>query len=149
MLFFSIVSASIWQAFIWFQKNHINFTEQQEISFNIDHVYDLLSRDILNADPTSIALISDSDCIKINGIGAYYFKSSTLYKANDCPNPSSSSSQSPPIALLKNINLNGNSSFFSWSSLPSYLQINYSFSVNIENKMCCETHRTIFSSLKK
>lgn len=148
---FSIVSASIWQAFIWFQKNHINFTEQQQISFDIDRVYDLMSKDIANANLNDISL--NNDCVHlIGGDGiAYYFNSAILYKARDCPTIDDQPIEPAPIVLLKNIDLNGRASFFSFSTSPptspKYAQINYSFVINSKNKTCCETNRTIFSAI--
>jgi hypothetical protein len=147
---FSIVSDSIWQAFIWFQKNHLNFTEQQQISFDIDHVYDLMSKDIANANVNDISL--DNDCIHLTGGDgiAYYINSSILYKAKGCPNPDTNLVEPGSIALLKNIYLlNPRPSFFSIdpSSDSNYVKIHYSFEVRSNNKKCCETNRTIFSAI--
>jgi len=144
---FSIVSVSIWQAFIWFQKNHINFTEQQKISFDIDHLYDLLNKDISAVEAKNISandLVDNySNCISSGDI-TYYFDTtnSNLYKGSVCaPN-------SNPI--LENINLNSRPKFFLITShSESYKEINYSFVIIRKDKSCCETNRTIFSSLQK
>lgn len=144
---FSIVSASIWQAFIWFQKNHINFTDQQKISFDIDHFYDLLNKDISNADFNDI-LVTDlndnyTNCINVGGV-AYYFDATNLnlYRGSAC--------QTNSNLILKNINLNNRPRFFSViSHSENYREINYSFTISLKDKKCCETSRTIFSSLKK
>ena len=146
---FSIVSASIWQAFIWFQKNHINFTQQQKISFDIDRVYDLLSKDILNTDPTQI--IYNSNCLDFGNIKYYLNVDSssqkgTLYRSESC----SPSDQK----LLENIII-GSDNFFvigpqirdpnSNQLIPDpnskYKTITYS--------LCCNTSRTVFSTFSQ
>jgi|GEM_PF-3014217 len=146
---FSVVSASIWQAFIWFQKNHINFTQQQKISFDIDRVYDLLSKDILNTDPTQI--IYYSNCLDFGNIKYYLNVDSssqkgTLYRSESC----SPSDQK----LLENIII-GSDNFFvigpqirdpnSNQLIPDpnskYKTITYS--------LCCNTSRTVFSTFSQ
>jgi prepilin-type N-terminal cleavage/methylation domain-containing protein len=146
---FSIVSASIWQAFIWFQKNHINFTQQQKISFDIDRVYDLLSKDILNTDPTQI--IYNSNCLDFGNI-KYYLnvdsssKKGTLYRSESC----SPSDQK----LLENIIIGSDKFFVIGPQIPDpnsnqlipdpnskYKTITYS--------LCCNTSRTVFSAFSQ
>jgi len=151
---FSIVSASIWQAFIWFQKNHINFTQQQKISFDIDRVYDLLSKDILNTDPTQI--IYNSNCLDFGNIKYYLNVDSssqkgTLYRSESC----SPSDQK----LLENIIIGSDNFFVIGPQIrdpnsnqlildpnSKYKTITYSFHVQLDNKTtCCNTIRQVFS----
>ena len=160
---FSIVSASIWQAFIWFQKNHINFTEQQKISFDIDHLYDLLNKDISSADPIILnyskmldengseildesgAVKRDKNCLDIGNIKYYISfdnasQKGTLYRSASC---------SLGKEILRNIKLSKNLFFYEIAGNANYKTISYAFEIDSNNKVCCGTDRTIFSSLKK
>jgi len=159
---FSIVSASIWQAFIWFQKNHINFSAQQQISFDIDRVHDLLSKDISSADPAIVdyskninadnnEISYDNNCLDFGNIKYYLNVDSssqkgTLYRSESC----SPSDQK----LLENIII-GSDNFFvigpqirdpnSNQLIPDpnskYKTITYS--------LCCNTSRTVFSTFSQ
>jgi len=162
---FSIVSASIWQAFIWFQKNHINFTQQQKISFDIDRVYDLLSKDILNTDPTQI--IYNSNCLDFGNIKYYISvdnssQKGTLYRSESCSpsdqklleNISIDSGNffviGPPILDLQGnpiLDLQGNPIL---DPNSKYKTITYSFYIQPDNKTpCCNTTRKVFSAFKQ
>ena len=154
---FSVVSASIWQAFIWFQKNHINFTQQQKISFDIDRVYDLLSKDILNTDPTQI--IYNSNCLDFGNIKYYISvdnssQKGTLYRSESC----SPSDQK----LLENISIDSGNFFVIGPPIldpqgnpildpnSKYKTITYSFYIQPDNKTpCCNTTRKVFSAFKQ
>ncbi len=152
---FSIVSASIWQAFIWFQKNHINFTQQQQASFDIDHVYDLLNKDISSADPEILDYskmldengneILDKNCLDTGNIKYHISFDSTsqkgtLYRGASC---------SLGKEILRNIKLSKNLFFFEIASNTNYKTVSYAFEIDSNNKVCCGTDRTIFSSLNK
>ena len=149
---FSIVSASIWQAFIWFQKNHINFTEQQQISFDIDHLYDVLNKDISSSSLNDLPNIN-TNCLHISGIKiTYFFGGGNLYRYPDedengvCP-PSNNSLK--PM-LGKNIISDSSDTvnFFVIEEKSTYKIITYSFHVQLDNKTsCCNSTRQVFSAL--
>jgi prepilin-type N-terminal cleavage/methylation domain-containing protein len=144
---FSIVSASIWQAFIWFQKNHINFTQQQQASFDIDHIYDLLNKDI------SISGLNDlpdnnTNCLHISGLKiTYSFEGGNLYRYFDEEGVCSPPDNSLKPLLAKNIMIDSDN-FFIIESKSKYKTITYSFKIQLDNKtICCNTTRQVFSGI--
>jgi len=148
---FSIVSASIWQAFIWFQKNHVNFTEQQKISFDIDHLYDLLNKDISISGPNDLPN-NNTNCFHISGLKTtYFFKEGNLYRYSDEEGVCPPASNLPTPFLDKKIIIDSDNFFAigpQTGDLESkYKTITYSFQVQLDNKTrCCSTRRQVFSA---
>jgi len=166
---FSVVSASIWQAFIWFQRNHINFTGQQQISFDIDYLYDLLNKDISISSPNDLPN-SNTNCLHISGLKTTYsFERGNLYRYSDENGVCPVSNNSLKPMLDKNIISDSSDTvnFFVIGPLildlqgnpildlqgnpildpnSKYKTITYSFHVQLDNKTtCCNTIRQVFS----
>jgi len=145
---FSVVSASIWQAFIWFQRNHINFTGQQQISFDIDYLYDLLNKDISISSPNDLPN-SNTNCLHISGLKTTYsFERGNLYRYSDENGVCPVSNNSLKPMLDKNIISDSSDTvnFFVIENKNKYKTITYSFHVQLDNKTtCCNTIRQVFS----